>query len=406
MDLNNVAEENLKKRYQEQLQEAQNERENENPDEAARLFAKAAKTLDALDDIQSKDRSDEIERLKELVRDLSGNGNDSGPSPQAPEADEESGFDTETFLTQTDVSWDQIGGLDSVKSELKRAITLGGVQEKPDAVQPTDRLLLFGPPGTGKTMLASAVAGSVDADFYDVKLGDLISKYFGDTPKQIKGLFQSAKQASPSVIFLDEIDALTQSREGDMDDHSRRALNALLSELDGTTKNDDDFVMVLGATNTPWDLDFAIRRRFSRRILVPLPDVNASEAIVRENTEGGGVPLEGQASEFLIDGLSTRPATPYEAVAESCIERGYSGSDIADLCNAAINEMVRRQNTGLEAIADQGMEEIREYTLDTGPVTPADFRTAFEATSASLSNENIDQFHDWADEYGSRPESL
>lgn len=406
MDLNNIAEENLKQRYKQQLKEGQKHRDEGNPKEASRSFAKAAKTLDSLNDLQSEDRSDEIERLKDLVRDLSSGKSESDETPAAPETEADSDFDTETFLTQTDVTWDQIGGLDGVKSELKRAISLGAVQNKPDAVQPTDRLLLFGPPGTGKTMLASAVAGSVDANFYDVKLGDLISKYFGDTPKQIKGLFQSAKSASPSVIFLDEIDALTQSRDGDMDDHSRRALNALLSELDGTTKNDKDFVMVLGATNTPWDLDFAIRRRFSRRILVPLPDLDATEAIVRENTVRGDVPLEGQSQQFLAEGVSGHPENPYHAVAKSCVERGYSGSDIADLCNAAINSMVRRNNSDLEDIADQGMEDIQAYELTTGPVTPADFENAFASTSASLSNDNIDRFEEWADEYGSRPDTL
>lgn len=284
---------------------------------------------------------------------------------------------------------------------MKRTITLGGIDDKPDAVAATDRVLLFGPPGTGKTLLASAVAGSLDATFFDVKLGGLLSKYFGETSKQITALFDLAEEMSPSIVFLDEIDALTQSRESDLDETSRRVLNTLLSELDGIDKNDDSFVMVLGSTNTPWDLDQAIRRRFPRRVLIPLPDVGAAEEIVAINTVEGGITFEGSPSAFQLSDTGRRVDTPVEAIASECIHRDFTGSDVEAVCRTAVNAMINRSNTGLASVADRGFDAVREYDLSVDAVRPQDVQVAFERTSASLSEESVRRFDEWDREFGS-----
>jgi SpoVK/Ycf46/Vps4 family AAA+-type ATPase len=417
VDLGNYKEEILQKQYEELIQRGDEARSNGNKQEAAKAFKQAANRRKKLQNIRNKDYSDDIEKLETAAKRLrdgqslqsstvsSGSDGDTSDrardSTGAQEDEEDYQAQVESFISQTDVTWDDIGGLDEVKSELKRTITLGGISDKPDAVAATDRVLLFGPPGTGKTLLASAVAGSLDATFFDVKLGGLLSKYFGETSKQITALFDLAEEMSPSIVFLDEIDALTQSRESDLDETSRRVLNTLLSELDGIDKSDDSFVMVLGSTNTPWDLDQAIRRRFPRRVLIPLPDVEAAAEIAAINTVQGGVTFEGSPSAFQISDTDRRIDSAIEAIASECIHRDYTGSDVEAVCRAAVNSMINRSNSGLESVADQGFEAVEAYDLTIDAVRPKDVRNAFKRTSASLSQESVRRFDEWNREFGS-----
>ncbi|QLC35569.1 ATP-binding protein (plasmid) [Halarchaeum sp. CBA1220] len=415
MDLNNYKEEILQKQYSELLQQGDEARKNGDRAKAAKAFREAADRRKKLADLRGVDYEEEIEKLERAAKKLddgeslstsvsdenSESTGDAGRAGGREEDDTDYQAQVESFISQTDVTWDDIGGLDDVKSELKRTIALGGVTDKPDAVAATDRVLLFGPPGTGKTLLASAVAGSLDATFFDVKLGGLLSKYFGETSKQITALFDLAEEMSPSIVFLDEIDALTQSRDSDLDETSRRVLNTLLSELDGIDKSGDDFVMVLGSTNTPWDLDQAIRRRFPRRVLIPLPDVEAAKEIVAIHTVDGGVTFEGSPEEFRFSDSQGSFEGPVEAIAQECVERGYTGSDVEAVCRAAVNSMVSRTNSDLESIADRGFDAIQEYELAVDAIRPADVRTAFERTSASLSESDVRRFDEWDREFGS-----
>ena len=414
MNLDNYKEDILQKQYEELLRKGQEAQEEGNGKRAAKAFAEAANRREQLADIRDADYSDDIEKLRTAATQLrQGKPVTAGSSPDPDEGgtrrrspgedDDEEAFQeqVESFITQTDVTWEDIGGLEDVKSELKRTIALGGVTDKPEAVAATDRVLMFGPPGTGKTLLASAIAGSLDATFFDVKLGGLLSKYFGETSKQITALFDLAEEMSPSVIFLDEIDALTQSRESDLDETSRRVLNTLLSELDGIDKGSESFTMVLGATNTPWDLDQAIRRRFPRRILIPLPDVEAASEIARIHTIGGGVEFDGEPGAFLVSDGHPTPESPVDAIATECVDREFTGSDVEAVCRTAINSMIERSNENLETVADQGFEAVREYDLTVDAIRPQDIQDAFEQTSASLSRESVERFDEWDEEYGS-----
>jgi len=410
MDLGQYKEDILQEQYEEYLKKGKSHLDKENHEKAAKAFSESLARLEELETIRDATYPDRKDQLESSISKLEsgeapsekdlGQEGESG-SGNAEQSEEEFREQVESFISQTDVTWDDIGGLDDVKSELKRNVTLGGISDKPDAVAATDRVLLFGPPGTGKTLLASAVAGSLDATFFDVKLGGLLSKYFGETSKQITALFDLAEEMSPSIVFLDEIDALTQSRESDLDETSRRVLNTLLSELDGIDKGDDNFVMVLGSTNTPWDLDHAIRRRFPRRVLIPLPDVGAAEEIVAINTVEGGVTFEGDSAEFQLSNTGRSVGSPVEAIASECIHRGYTGSDVEAVCRAAVNEMINRSNTGLASVADRGFDAVEEYELSVDAVRPRDVRSAFEQTSASLSEESVRRFDEWDREFGS-----
>ncbi len=412
MNLDNYKEEILQEQFDEYINTGKSHLEKDNKKKAAKAFSHALSRLNELESIRDTSYPDRKEKLESTIEQLKdgkdpssdnfeGDSTDTSSGEQEQEDENDFREQVESFISQTDVTWDDIGGLDDVKGDLKRSMTLGGIQNKPEAVAATDRVLLFGPPGTGKTLLASAVAGSLDATFFDVKLGGLLSKYFGETSKQINALFELAEEMSPSIIFLDEIDALTQSRDSDLDETSRRVLNTLLSELDGIDKGDDNFVMVLGATNTPWDLDHAIRRRFPRRILIPLPDQEAAEEMVRIHTTDGGIEFAGNPESFLVSESNTTVDSAKAAVAYECVKRGYTGSDVEAVCREAINSMVDRSNEDLASVADQGIEAVRGYELEIDAIRPKDVQDAFAQTSASLSEDNVQRFDKWDREYGS-----
>lgn len=413
----------LREQYEDSFESAQEHRREGRKQAAARAYADAAETLEKLDEATDADRAHQIERLEhaaEILRrgeDLEDHfkhnqepdadrGGGSGGGPPASPGDGEEGemrAQMESFIAETATTWADIGGLDDVQHDLKRAVALGSIANKPDAVSATERILLFGPPGTGKTLLASAVAGSLDATFFKVELGNLLSKWYGESSKQISALFETAAELSPSVIFLDEVDSLAQSRDGDMNETSRRVLDTLLAELDGVEKGSDDFVLTLAATNTPWHLDSAVRSRFPKRIHVPLPDVDAATEIVRIHTIKGGVQFEGHPSAFVDDPEHAHANdSPARAIARRCVAHGYTGRDMEALCSAAVNTMITRHNPDLARLVDDSVKRLRSHTLDVGSIQPQDITHAFATTSPSLPEEDVARFYDWDEEYGSR----
>ncbi|MCK5409292.1 MAG: AAA family ATPase, partial [Candidatus Heimdallarchaeota archaeon] len=236
------------------------------------------------------------------------------------EDDKLSGAISDIIVTEKpSVTLKDIAGLENAKQTLREAIVLPLM--RPDlfsgARRPWKGILLFGPPGCGKTLIAKATAAEVEATFFNVSASSIISKSLGESEKLVKTLFTLAREKQPSIIFIDEVDALAGARGGEHD-AMRRVKTELLTSMDGLSSSEKDRIVTVGATNLPEAIDGAFRRRFERRIYIPLPDIEAREAIYKYNTRG----------------IEISPDVDYSILAE--ITDCYSGADIAMVCREAI----------------------------------------------------------------------
>ncbi len=274
--------------------------------------------------------------------------------------------------------WEDIGGLEEAKKTLKHAIIMPFVRGRPDFVDVAKSILLYGPPGTGKTMLAKASSNTLSATFFEAKGSGLLSKFFGESSKIISGLFSKARKMQPSLIFMDEIDSIAAKREGGIDESSRRVLGQMLSEMDGFDSRREDKVLFMGATNKPWDLDDALLSRFQSKIYVPLPDGASRKAIFEVHLMGAD--LSGVNLQELVDNSA-----------------GYSGRDIAGLCQEAVTNMITEKNPGLE---DLTAKQLEIYTLGTREMLPSDFGHAFGKVKPSSKEPVLEKYDDWQNEFG------
>jgi len=283
------------------------------------------------------------------------------------------------LIQKSSVKWEDIGGLEETKEAIKTAYGLA-LARKPKGVQIKGggNVLLFGPPGTGKTLLAAATAGSLDAAFFNVKVSDLLSKYFGESTRLISALYTVARRLSPAVIFLDEFEALTPPRGSGESGAERRIVSTLLAELDGmANKGDDSLIITMGATNLPWLLDTAILSRFIQRVYVPLPDAPARQAILEIH-----LVRRGHHSRVSMADLVKRTG-------------GYSGREIEQICQLAITHMTGPANPHLLEYVDKGQEAIRDYEIKVEALTEEDFKAAFDQVRPVANGEMLLRFDTW-----------
>jgi vacuolar protein-sorting-associated protein 4 len=214
--------------------------------------------------------------------------------------------------------------------------------------------LLYGPPGTGKSYLAKAVATEANnSTFFSVSSSDLVSKYVGESEKLVKNLFSMAREKKPSIVFIDEVDSLASARSDGENESSRRLKTEFLVQMQGVGV-DMDGVLTLGATNCPWDLDPAIRRRFQKRIYISLPKGPARAIMFKIHI--GTTPCS------LVD-------ADYELLGEKT--KGFSGSDIGTLVNDALMEPVRKMQSATHFVKTKHVEPEFEYAwLACSPNTP------------------------------------
>ncbi|HVR83833.1 MAG TPA: ATP-binding protein [Planctomycetota bacterium] len=284
------------------------------------------------------------------------------------------------------ITWEDIGGLDETKNEIKFALGMTLAQHPPGVkIAAWTRILFYGPPGTGKTLLAAATSNAVKSTagvpsiFYNVKVSSILSKYFGESSKIVSELYGTARDTSPSVVFLDEFESLAGQRDASDSGAERRILSTLLSELDGMDSKGrgDLYVLTIAATNRPWDLDSAVLSRFEKKILIPLPDETTREHILRIHLEKKGFPVE----------------LGYPALAALTI--GYSGREIERFCKEVTTGMVEEVNRGIPALVDQGLDTVKKYKIKVRPLTKADFEAAARMIHPQTTAEEMKKYYNW-----------
>ncbi|EFH45786.1 AAA-type ATPase family protein [Arabidopsis lyrata subsp. lyrata] len=302
------------------------------------------------------------------------------------------------------VTFADIGSLDETKESLQELVMLP--LRRPDLfkgglLKPCRGILLFGPPGTGKTMMAKAIANEAGASFINVSMSTITSKWFGEDEKNVRALFTLAAKVSPTIIFVDEVDSMLGQRTR-VGEHEamRKIKNEFMTHWDGLMSNAGDRILVLAATNRPFDLDEAIIRRFERRIMVGLPSVESREKILRTL-------LSKEKTENL----------DFHELAQ--MTDGYSGSDLKNFCTTAayrpVRELIkqeclkdqeRKKKEEAKKSSEEGSEtkeEVSEERVITlRPLSMEDMKVAKSQVAASFAAEGagMNELKQWNDLYG------
>lgn len=280
------------------------------------------------------------------------------------------------------VRFDDVGALEDVKDALNELVILPmrrpELFSRGNLLRPCKGILLFGPPGTGKTLLAKALATEAGANFISITGSTMTSKWFGDAEKLTKALFSFASRLAPVVIFVDEVDSLLGARGGAYEhEATRRMRNEFMAAWDGLRSKDSERILILGATNRPFDLDDAVIRRLPRRLYVDLPDAENRKKILniilgQENLEPG----------FEVDKLAS-------------MTEGYSGSDLKNLCIAAayrpVQELLEEEKKGSENSSPTPRPlNVDDFLQSKSKVAPS---VAYDAAS-------MNELRKWNEQYG------
>jgi len=315
------------------------------------------------------------------------------------------GLEGAIITTKPNVRWDDVAGLRAAKDALQETVILPTrfPQLFTGKREPWHGILLYGPPGTGKSHLARACATEADATFFSISSSDLVSKWMGESEKLVRNLFEMARENRPAIIFVDEVDSLCGARgESGESDAARRIKTEFLAQMDGVGKSREQ-LLVLGATNTPWDLDAAIRRRFEKRIYIPLPEAEAREVMLKIHL--GDTPHMLQPRDLQDIAMRTD---------------GFSGADMGILVRDAIFEPVRRCQRAktFKSVMKDGKQywqpcspadvsAVEMTLMDVKPdqllepdVLLSDFEAALDRCRPSVSHGDLKRQEEFTEQYG------
>lgn len=286
--------------------------------------------------------------------------------------DGKSSYEELVITEKPNVKWDEVVGLDSAKKAIKEAIVYPVQRADLFPLGWPRGILLFGPPGCGKTLLAAAVATEIDATFISIDAASIMSKWLGEAEQNVARLFNSARKSAanekPAIIFIDELDSLMGRHSNEVGGEVR-VRNQFLKEMDGVIdKGKKLHAYVIGATNKPWDLDWAFIRRFQKRILVPLPDHHTRLMMFKLYTN------------------SLRLAEDVDLHELARLSEGFSGSDIRDVCQAAQLKVIGEFFESGQATNKQANP--RQITMD-------DFRQILEDRKPSVSLKMLSLYNRW-----------
>ncbi|XP_075933144.1 spastin isoform X1 [Anarhichas minor] len=274
------------------------------------------------------------------------------------------------------VSFEDIAGQNLAKQALQEIVILPALRPElfTGLRAPARGLLLFGPPGNGKTMLAKAVAAESNSTFFSISAASLTSKYVGEGEKLVRALFAVARELQPSVIFIDEVDSLLCERREGEHEASRRLKTEFLIEFDGVQSGGDDRLLVMGATNRPQELDEAVLRRFAKRIYVALPDAETRLTLLKNLLEKHGSPLSTNELSYLAKNSA-----------------GYSGSDLTSLAKDAALGPIRE--LGPDQVRSMAASEMRNIKMK-------DFEDSLKRIKPSVGSATLTMYTKWNKDFG------
>ncbi|XP_016513522.2 katanin p60 ATPase-containing subunit A1 isoform X2 [Nicotiana tabacum] len=309
-------------------------------------------------------------------------GEYNGPDPQLAAR-----LEKEILDTNPGVRWDDVAGLNEAKRLLQEAVVLPlWMPEYFQGIRrPWRGVLMFGPPGTGKTLLAKAVATECGTTFLNVSCSSLLAKLYGESERRVRCLFDLARARAPSTIFIDEIDSLCSARGAPGENEvSRRVKSELLVQIDGLNNSTNNIagkpVTVLAATNFPWGLDEALRRRLEKRIYIPLPDFKSRKELIKIN----------------LISITLAPDLDIDQVARRT--EGFSGDDLTNICRDASLSGMRRKIAGKNPDEIKNMSKAEILKI---PVMMDDFLEALDKIQPTVSAVDIERHEKWFSEFGS-----